>query len=41
MQLWDLLDTDVSSEFLSKFKVLFKQIVIPERPIIYESEAEI
>lgn len=40
MQLWDLLDTDVSSEFLSKFKVLFKQIVIPERPIIYESEAE-
>lgn len=38
MQLWDLLDIDVTSEFLNKFKGLFKQFVMPEDPLLYESE---
>lgn len=38
MQLWDLLDIDVTNEFLNKFKGLFKQFVLPEDPLLYESE---
>ena len=39
-QLWDLLDTDVTGEFLAKFKGCFKQFVAPERHFIYVSEAD-
>ena len=39
-QLWDLLDTDVTGEFLAKFKGCFKQFVAPERHFIYVSEEE-
>ena len=39
-QLWDLLDNDVTSEFLDKFKKLFKQFVAPERPLLYVTETE-
>lgn len=39
-QLWDLLDTDVTSEFLDKFKKLFKQFVAPERPLLYVTDLE-
>lgn len=38
MQLWELLDNDVTNEFLAKFQKLFKQFVRPETNMIYESE---
>lgn len=38
MQLWELLDNDVTNEFLAKFQKLFKQFVRPEVNMIYESE---
>lgn len=34
-QLWDLLDTDVTTEFINKFKICFKQFVRPEEPLLY------
>lgn len=37
-QLWDLLATDVTNDFLNKFRPLFKQFVRPEVNYIYESE---
>ena len=36
--LLQLLENDVTEAFLSRFKVLFLQIVEPEAPLIYESE---
>lgn len=39
-QLWDLLATDVTSEFLNKFKNLFKMFVLNERPLVYVTETE-
>ena len=39
-QLWDLLRTDITEEFLVQFKKCFKQFVAPEKPIIYISENE-
>ena len=39
-QLWTLLDTDVTEEFLKKFQKLFKQFVKPERQFIYVTEDE-
>lgn len=38
--LWNLIDTDVTSEFLMRFKGLFKTFVTPERPLIYVTEYE-
>lgn len=38
MQLWDLLKTDITEEFLAQFRKCFKQFVAPERPLIYVSE---
>jgi len=40
MQLWELLKTDVTEEFLNKFAKCFKQFVAPENPIIYVSDNE-
>ena len=37
MQLWDLLDTDVTSEFINRFKGLFKQFVRPGA-LLFEDE---
>lgn len=37
-QLWELLDTDVTTSFIDKFKVCFKQFVRPERTWIYVTE---
>lgn len=37
-QLWDLIATDVTSEFLNRFTKLFKQVVKPERTWIYINE---
>ena len=39
-KLLELLDTDVTGNFLSKFKVCFKQFVMPERRIIYVTDLE-
>ena len=39
-QLWTLLDTDVTEEFLKKFQKLFKQFVKPEHTWIYVTEDE-
>lgn len=40
MQLWELLDNDVTNEFLAKFQKLFKQFVRPEARLIYVSDAD-
>lgn len=39
-QLWELIDTDVTEEFLDKFKRCFKIFVSAERPLIYVTEDE-
>lgn len=39
-QLWELLSTDVTAEFLSKFKGCFKQFVKPEKTWIYVTDLE-
>lgn len=39
-QLWTILKADVTNEFLSKFKICFKQFVMPERPVLYVTEVE-
>ena len=35
MQLWDLLDIDVSNEFINKFQICFKKFVKPEKTLLY------
>ena len=37
-KLLELLDTDVTGNFISKFKVCFKQFVMPERRMIYVTD---
>lgn len=37
-QLWELLKTDVTGDFINKFKVCFKQFVAPEKPLIYVTD---
>ena len=39
-QLLELLETDVTGEFINKFKVCFKQFVMPERHMIYVTEED-
>lgn len=39
-KLLELLDSDVTGEFISKFKICFKQFVMPERTWIYVSEED-
>lgn len=36
--LWDLLDTDVTNEFISKFNSLFLIIVEPQLPLWYVTD---
>lgn len=36
--LWDMLKTDVTNEFLERFKKLFKLVVEPELPLWYETQ---
>lgn len=38
--LLELLETDVTEEFISKFKVCFKQFVRPERPTLFVTEID-
>lgn len=37
-QLWELVATDVTNDYISKFKRCFKQFVAPERNMIYVTE---
>ena len=39
-KLLELLDSDVTGEFIGKFKICFKQFVIPEKTWIYVTEEE-
>lgn len=39
-KLLELLETDVTGEFINKFKTCFKQFVMPERTFIYVTEDE-
>ena len=39
-KLLELLETDVTGDFINKFKVCFKQFVMPERHMIYVTEEE-
>ena len=39
-KLLELLDSDVTGEFINKFKICFKQFVMPERTWIYVTEEE-
>lgn len=39
-QLWELIDTDVTEDFLVKFRRCFKMFVSAERPLIYVTEEE-
>lgn len=39
-QLWELIKTDVTSEYIDKFKRCFKQFVSPEQHFIYVTEVE-
>ena len=38
--LWDLLDTDVTTEYINRFRVCFKQFVRPEEPMLFVTEDE-
>lgn len=40
MDLWAALSTDVTSQFLDRFSICFKQFVGPERVILYGTEEE-
>lgn len=40
-ELWSMLDSNLTNEFLSKFKTLFLLVVRPQRTYIYEDEEEI
>ena len=37
-QLWGLIDTDVTGEFINRFNVCFKQFVRPEKPLLYVTD---
>lgn len=38
MQLWELLDNDVTEDFIKRFKVCFKIFVSSERPLLYVTD---
>lgn len=38
--LMDVLETDVSEEFINKFKKLFIQVLAPDYPLLYTTEVE-
>lgn len=39
-QLYEILDNDITKQFISKFKKYFLQIVLPERPLWYTTHVE-
>lgn len=38
--LWQLLNTDVTEAFLTRFKICFKKVVFPDRPVLYEEDED-
>lgn len=40
MQLWELLDNDVTEDFIKKFRPCFKTFVSPERPLLYATDID-
>lgn len=40
LQLWRLLDADVTTDYLNRFSVCFKQFAGPERPLLYVTEED-
>lgn len=38
MMLWNMLDSNITDDFLKKFRPLFKIVVYPENPLLYEEE---
>lgn len=38
MQLWGLLDNDVTEDFIKRFRVCFKTFVSPEQPLLYVTD---
>lgn len=40
MQLWELLKTDVTEQFLNQFRKCFKMFVSPEQPLLYITKEE-
>ncbi len=38
--LLNLLESDVTEEFINKFRICFKQFVMPENTVLYDSEGE-
>lgn len=39
-QQWDMLETDVTEDFLIKFKKCFKNFVSPEKPLLYVTDLD-
>ena len=39
-QLWELVATDVTNDYIAKFRKCFKQFIAPERSMIYVTEDE-
>ena len=39
-QLWDLVATDVTNDYISKFRKCFKQFISPERNMVYVTDGE-
>ena len=39
-QLWELLETDVTEDYLNKFKKLFIQVLAPDYPLLYTTEEQ-
>lgn len=39
-QLWEMLETDVTTQFVNRFSVCFKQFVMPEKHWIYVTDLE-
>lgn len=40
MQLWELLDNDVTEDFIKKFRPCFKTFVSSERPLLYATDID-
>ena len=39
-QLWDLVATDVTNDYIAKFRKCFKQFISPERNMVYVTEED-
>lgn len=39
-ELWGLLRDDITAAFIDRFKICFKKVVLPERPLLYTEDEE-